>query len=135
MTVEIEVVEERIRRVVPDVSITKLQNLLYLCQGHYVGRFLAPLFENDIWAVPTGAETRPRSVTYGGDLRSELSEGEARTIDEVLHQYGQLAESELTAAVCSTWPWQEATEGGWTISPEVIRDHFGGTLPDSDMRP
>ncbi|MEV0797839.1 hypothetical protein AB0I34_09115 [Kribbella sp. NPDC050281] len=50
----------------------------------------------------------------------------------MVHRYAALAESDLTAVVCATWPWQEAMQGGWVISPEVIRDHLEERGPHGD---
>lgn len=130
MTVPVGVVVDLIDTAHPGRSPAAVDNLLFLCQGHHVGRFLEPLFLNMFDTVESGAELAPEADVDEYTVEPTLSERERTVVDEVLTRYGHLGDDVLTGLVCATWPCQEARHGGWLIAPEVIRDDFLRTLPE-----
>ena len=133
MTVLAEVVADRIRAALPSLSQAAVDNLVYLCQGHYVGRYWEPLFLAEFLTNPGGVALGPARFEDEYTVEPILSEAERAVVDDVVTRYGQLSADVLTDLVCATWPWQEAHSGGWLIAPEVIRDDFLRTLPDAPL--
>ena len=130
MTVPVGVVIERILLARPDRSPAAVTNLLFLCQGYYVSRFLAPLILNMFATDPAGVALEAEADRDQYTVDPVLSDPERAVIDDVVTRYGHLSDDVLTELVCATWPWKEAYGGGFLIAPEVIRDDFLRTLPD-----
>lgn len=125
VTAPVEATADRVRAAVPDVSSQRLDNLLYLCQGHFLGRLLGPLFLNDLMPSPEGATLGPVPDSAQRLVaRRPLTQAECKVVDYVIERYGVLTEEALASAVRDTQPWQEAASGGWLIAPEVMRDEF-----------
>lgn len=59
----------------------RLNNLLYMAQGHYLSRYNMPLFEDDFNASKTGPAISTISNRYGSDFKQPITD--FTTIDAV----------------------------------------------------
>jgi hypothetical protein len=110
----------------PAASGAVLQHLLYLCQGHHLGWFGQPLFNEPIHATDRGPEVAgldPAPDTAGMDNR------ELNTVGWVLSRYGNLPLRDLGTLIRAQSPYQLAEAGrlpgqAATVDVDVMRRHF-----------
>ena len=126
------------------VAASKLQKLLYYCQGWHLAWDAEKLFDAEIQAWPDGPIV---SDVHGlrrgcrlveppwpaGADPSALTDAEAATVDAVLVTYGAWSADQLTQTTLSERPWCEAREGlpanarcDATGDTDVMQDFFIG---------
>lgn len=128
------------------VSPMQLQKLLYFCNGWNIEIRGEPLVADNFeaWQFgPVHPEAYHEFKRFGssqiteladspfdlGPWRADLSEGEARLVDEVIGLYGQLSGPQMSHLTHQAdTPWDQTWRGGMgkgdDIKPDLIRAHF-----------
>lgn len=136
-----DVVRE-IRKRMPGVPAVKLHKLLYYCQGHHLGTFEVPLFDDVISAWDMGPVVSSVWVhgKRGGETPPprELTEAQLNTVGYVLSRYGALTGRDLETLSHNQTPWLRAdrrrTPGrSVRIEVEWIRDYFLGDAEEYEI--
>lgn len=124
-----------------DLSNLKLQKLLYYAQGHYLARYNAPLFEDEIQAWVHGPVVAPvyqafksfgaASVALEDSDPFEWEDVDPATTEflgEVWNTYGGYSTGRLREMAYATPPWRRSwrvdDDRGALISQKVILEYF-----------
>ncbi|WP_433730931.1 Panacea domain-containing protein [Actinoplanes sp. CA-051413] len=86
------------------LGASRLNSLLYLCQGHHLGDLGEPLFAEPLFAVAGGAVVED----YAGGNPDELADEHLNTIGYVIARYGNLSAGDLRTLVRAADPWKLA---------------------------
>jgi uncharacterized phage-associated protein len=136
-----DVVRE-IRKRMPGVPAVKLHKLLFYCQGHHVGTFDVPLFEDVISAWDMGPVVSSVWVQgkRGAEVPAarELTEAQLNTVGYVLSRYGALTGRDLETLSHNQAPWQQANKrrspgGSIRIELDWIRQFFVSDADDYEI--
>jgi uncharacterized phage-associated protein len=142
MTVSAHDVAAVLRERQPRIGKVQLHKLLYYCQGHHLGVFGVPLFNEEVYAWDMGPVV---SRVWRDEERRELpavqpiqDEAALNTIGYVLSRYGSLNSSDLMHMTHGEKPWQlanasRAPQGSVRIRREWLQDYFSTEgAPDAD---
>jgi uncharacterized phage-associated protein len=134
-------VAEELKRRLPGLGLKKQHKLLYYCQGHHLGAFGEPLFDDTISAWDMGPvvgqlwfEQREGTAAPSG---AELTEAQLNTIGYVISRYGGLTGADLERLSHAEPPWQEADRmrhprTSAKISVESMRAYFSSSVAAGD---
>lgn len=83
---------------------SKLNSLLYFCQGHHLADLGEPLFAEPLFAVANGAVVE----TFTSDATERLAGEQLSTVGAVIARYGNLSPGDLRTLVWNGDPWKLA---------------------------
>lgn len=86
------------------LGASRLNSLLYMCQGHHLGDLGEPLFVEPLFAVAGGAVVED----FAGGDPEELVGEHLNTVGYVISRYGNLSAGDLRTLVRSSDPWKLA---------------------------
>ena len=108
-----------------DLTNLKLQKILYLAQGHYLGNTHgSPLFEESVEAWPLGPVVREVYETFSvlgaspitlldiPEDAKEVDESVVPYIDFIWKKYGKYSASYLVKLTHEQAPWKKTFDGG-----------------------
>lgn len=104
-----------------EISLLKLQSLLYLAQGYHLALYDKPLFEEEFEASvhgPINTETHKRFANGCGlftiiksDKVSSMENDLKKFIDRIIEVYGGFTGDQLESLTRSQTPWKLARKG------------------------
>lgn len=113
-----------------DMTVMKLQKLVYYSQAWHLAWDQVPLFDDPIQAWANGPVVRSLYNQHKGKFNigpgqisgdaGRLAPNETETIDSVLGFYGGYSALELSELTHNELPWQEARRG---VAPGVRTDN------------
>lgn len=106
----------------PGMKLAKKHSLLFFAQGHHLGHFGVPLFDDPIVATDYGVVAGAAGI--GADQPTD--EGALNTIGYVVERYGALSPADLRTLIQASTPWFVATAPAATgrIDLSILRDWF-----------
>ncbi len=110
----------------PGLTTTKQHLLLFFAQGHHLGWFGRPLFEDPLYATDRGVSAKVRPGTDVPALRGEAA---LNAVGYTVERYGALSPADLRVLIQASKPWRAARNGdaaSWwgVIYPTHLRDWF-----------
>lgn len=87
------------------LGASRLNSLLYLCQGHHLGDLGEPLFSEPLFAVAGGAVVEDFAP---GDTTEDLNDEHLNTVGFVIARYGNLSAGDLRTLIRAADPWKLA---------------------------
>ncbi|MEZ5193428.1 MAG: hypothetical protein R2734_13625 [Nocardioides sp.] len=82
---------------------------------------------NEVWPVPDGVKIARFAPIAHEEPCLDAGHLEA-VIDEVMRLFDERSDEAVADVVRATDAWKEASQGGWCLAPEVIRDEFVGPI-------
>ncbi|MBB3099043.1 hypothetical protein FHR83_006749 [Actinoplanes campanulatus] len=88
----------------PDQTGTRLNLLLFLCQGHFLAGTGAPLFAEPIYATPAGVHIDADPDEPAADMNNR----QLGFVGYTLHRYADMTDADLLSLVQVSSAWQLA---------------------------
>jgi uncharacterized phage-associated protein len=104
MTTTAHAVSAALRQRRTSLGSSRLNSLLYLCQGHHLGDLGEPLFAEPLFAVAGGAVVED----YADGDADGLDDEHLNTVGYVIARYGNLSAGDLRTLVRAADPWKLA---------------------------
>ncbi len=133
-----------IRRDLPGIGRNRLHKLLYLAQGHHLGTFARPLFDDPISAWDNGPVVatlwqQEQTGQRVGEPRG-LTAGELTTVGQICARYGNLSRIDLETLTKNQDPYRQANQGrrpgeATRIDPASMATYFATVDVDDDEPP